>query len=186
MENALNQKKLEEKAKVETKQIFKGKVFTLQRDRLYFDDHPPHDWDLIVHPGAVAIIPIANNGNIVLIKQWRRAINKIIYELPAGTLDSGETPLECAKREIQEEIGYKANTIIPFGGLYSAPGFSTEYIHLYIAKDLIKSSLPQDTHEGIDVCHLPLSKILQLIDTNEIDDAKTISGIMRYKRSLDA
>lgn len=184
MKNSNKQKELESSAHIESEWIHKGKIFSLRRDHIQFESCPPHDWDIIVHPGAVAIIPIANNGNLILIHQWRRAIGKIIYELPAGTLEENEPPLACAQREIQEEIGYKAKNLIPLGGLYSAPGFSTEYIHLFIATELEESRLPQDTHEGIDVEEISLEKALNLIDIEEIDDAKTIAGISRYQRWL--
>ncbi|NGX37274.1 MAG: ADP-ribose pyrophosphatase [Chlamydiae bacterium] len=186
MEHSLKQKELESQASVHSKEIYQGKIFTLRRDTLQFDALPPHDWDIILHPGAVALIPVNEKGNLLLIQQWRRAIGKIIYELPAGTLDKEEPPLECAQRELQEETGYKANTLIPLQGFYSAPGFCTEYIHLFIAKDLTESSLPGDIHEAIDVVEVSLEKALTLIDNNEIQDAKTICGILRYHRYLNA
>ena len=89
MNNSLKQKELESKARVESEEIFRGKVYNLRRDTLIFDHQAPHVWDLILHPGAVAVIPINEKGNLLLIKQWRRAIEKIIFELCAGTLEKG-------------------------------------------------------------------------------------------------
>ena len=182
MNNSLKQKKLESEAKVHSKEIYKGKIFTLRQETLQFDALPPHNWDLIIHPGAVALIPINSKGNLLLIQQWRRALQKIIYEIPAGTLHDLEPPLECAARELQEEIGFKANTLIPFGGFYSAPGFCNEYIHLFIAKNLEESPLPPDLHEAIDVVEMTLDQALELIDNNQIQDAKTICALLRYQR----
>ncbi|NGX26798.1 MAG: ADP-ribose pyrophosphatase [Chlamydiae bacterium] len=182
MENALKQKQLEDQANLQTKELYKGKIFSLRRDHLQFDAGPPHDWDIIEHPGAVAIIPVNEKGNFIFVQQWRRAIEKIIYELPAGTLDEGENPLLCAQRELQEETGYRAKEIIPFGGIYSAPGFCTEYIHFFIARDLEESPLPGDLHEAIDVVEVSLNDALAMIDSQQISDAKTIVGILRYQR----
>lgn len=183
-ENAVKQKQLEEEAHVETKYLYEGKVFKLRQDELKFSDQPPHVWDIVEHPGAVAIIPINEKGNLYLIKQWRRAIGKIIYEIPAGTLDEGDDPLSCAERELQEEIGYKAKEFLPMGGIHSAPGFCNEYIHLFIGKNLEPSSLPGDTHEAIDVVEISLEEALDLIDREEITDAKTIAAVLRYARSI--
>lgn len=182
MNTSENQKKAEAAAQVEENILHKGKIFSLKREILSFNDKTTHTWDIIVHPGAVALIPITESSNLLLLKQWRRAIGKIIIELPAGTLEEGENPLICAQRELQEETGYMANSIEPFGGIYSAPGFTTEYIHLFIAKDLILSPLPGDDNEGIDVIEVSLSESIRMIETNQIGDAKTIIGILHYAR----
>jgi len=182
LDNSLKQKELESSATIETKEIHKGKIFTLRRDHLQFDSQPPHVWDIIEALGAVALIPITSSGHLLLIRQWRRAIQKIIFELPAGTLEKDEALIDCAQRELQEETGFKAKEILPFGGLYSTPGFCTEYIHLFIAKKLTESPLPSDPQEGIDTVEVPLEKALSMIDSGEINDAKTIAGIFRYQR----
>lgn len=186
MELSEKQKALEATAKIDKKEIHKGRVFTLFQEILHFKDRPSHRWDLITHPGAVAIIPVLNNGNLLLIKQWRRAIQKIIYEIPAGTLDDGESPLTCAQRELQEEVDQKAETFIPLGGFYSTPGFCNEYIHLFIAKDLKPSSLDGDDNEAIDIVETSLEDALEMIDSGKIEDLKTITGIFKYKRWVNA
>ncbi|MDN3506374.1 MAG: NUDIX hydrolase [Simkaniaceae bacterium] len=180
MDNSLKQKALEDSATIESEELHKGKIFTLRRDHITFDAQPPCDWDIIETLGAVALIPITKAGNLLLIRQWRRAIQKIIYELPAGTLEVGEDLQDCAQRELQEETGFKAEELIPFGGIYSSPGFCTEYIHLFIAKNLSKSPLPSDPHEGIDTEEVPLDRAIAMIGSGEITDAKTIAGILRY------
>lgn len=184
MENSKRQQELESQALIKSEWLYKGKIFSLRQDTLQFPENPSFLWDIIIHPGAVAVLPITKNGTLLLIHQWRRPINQIIYELPAGTLEERETPLKCAERELQEEVGYKANQFIPLGGLYSAPGFCTEYIHLFIAKNLEKSELPKDIHEAIDLVEISLESALNLIDNEEIKDSKTICGILRYKRWL--
>jgi len=171
---------LEESSSVEEKELFKGKFYSLKRETVHFDSHPPHDWDLIVHPGAVAVLPILENGNLLLIKQWRRAVKKILVEIVAGLKEEGEDPSSCALREMQEEAGYTAETLTPLFNFYAAPGISNEYVHLFLAKDLVKSSLPGDDHEAIDVIEVTLSEAMDMIHSGEIQDAKTLCAILRY------
>lgn len=180
MINSLKQKELESQATVERKKVFQGRVFTVFNERLEFASAPPLVWDIVVHSGAVAILPIEENGDVILIQQWRRPVKEILYEIPAGVLEAGENPLDAAQRELQEEIGKKAGKLVPFGGIYSAPGFCNEYIHLFVGKQLIESRLPGDDHEAIDLARMPLKKALSLIDSGEILDAKTISCLLRY------
>lgn len=182
MEKAQKQKELETNASIESSLIYEGKIFSLRRDVLQFDNYPPHTWDIVIHPGAVAVLPLQSNKNLVLIKQWRHAVQKILYEVPAGVLEKGESPEKCAQREIQEEIGYRAKKIFSLGGIYSAPGFCSEYLHLFLAKDLEKAPLPADLHEAIDVEEMPFERALELIDKQMIIDAKTISIILLYQR----
>lgn len=182
--NAESQALREQKAKVHREWIHEGRYIRLRRDVIEADGHPQKTWELVVHPGAVAIIPIDKEGRIILVEQWRRAIEKITLEIPAGTLDPGESSLTCAQRELQEETGFKANTLIPFGGCFSAPGISSEYVYLYIGKDLVPSQLVADDTDLIDVRTLSLEQASKLIEDGTITDAKTIVGILRYKEQL--
>ncbi len=175
------QRQQEKRAKVQKEVIYKGKILSLRKEIFQIDQQKPHEYAIITHPGAVAIIPVNQKGDLVLIKQWRRAAGKILLEIPAGTLEDNEAPLECAKRELQEETGYKADTLISLGGFYTAPGYCTEYLHLFIAKDLSPSPLPPDDHEMIDVVEIRLDAALNLIYEHKIEDAKTIAGILHYK-----
>ncbi|NGX39950.1 MAG: ADP-ribose pyrophosphatase [Chlamydiae bacterium] len=185
MINSLKQKELESQAIASEKRIFEGKVFSVIREDLKFEGLPPHFWEIVQHPGAVALLPVTQKGTLLLIQQWRRPVEKILYEIPAGTLKKNEIPEKAAIRELQEEIGYLPKTLIPFGGLYSAPGFCSEYIHLYIAKDLSESTLPADDHEAIDIVELSLEEALGFIDDGTIQDAKTIISLLRYQRLLE-
>lgn len=180
MENSLKQKALEESLRVEEKPLYQGKFFSLKRETVHFKTHPPHNWDFLIHPGAVAVLPVLDNGHILLIKQWRRAVKQILIEIVAGLLDPGEKPAAAALREMQEEAGYSAKTLLPLSQFYVAPGLSTEYIHLFLAKDLVKNPLPPDDHEAIDVMEVPLSKALSMIHSGEIKDAKTICALLLY------
>lgn len=140
--------------------------------------------DIVTHPGAVGIIPIDEKGNIYLIRQWRRAVSKVLIEIPAGTLEPGEDIAVCAQRELQEETGFMAKSLIPLGKIFTCPGFCTEVIFLFLAEKLTPAPLAGDEHEVIDPFPVSLDKALALIDDGTIDDAKTISAIMLYVRHI--
>lgn len=178
--NANAQKLQDEEAQIESEWAFKGKYLKVRQDVIKRVGHPHKIWEVAVMPGAVAILPIDSQGNLILIEQWRRAINRITLEIPAGMIDPGENPLACAQRELQEEIGYKAAELTPFGGCYSSPGMIAEYIQFFIAKDLIESRLYADDTEGIDHRRVRVPEALDMIGQGEICDAKTIVAILRY------
>lgn len=140
--------------------------------------------DVIFHPGSVAMVPFNKEGKVILVKQFRTPANRELFELPAGTLSPDESSLECANRELQEEIGFKANTFEYLGGFFTAPGYNSEYIDLYMATDLEESYLEADIDEVIEVCPFEIEDVLTMIDRGNIIDAKTIAGIFKALRHL--
>jgi len=179
---AKQQQQLEQAGVVQVQTSYQGRLISVQSEWIQDENNHVHKYDIVLHPGAVVIIPIHHDGQIHLIKQWRRAAATILVELPAGTLEPGEEPLLCAQRELQEEIGYKAKKMTSLGGFFTAPGFCNEYLHLFLAEELLPSSLQGDDSEKIDPCLLSLEKSLDWIETGRIQDAKTICGIYRYLR----
>ena len=118
--------------------IFTGRAFTIRRDNLRLPDGHETRLDIVEHVGSVVIIPIDADGNLLFVRQYRHAAGLDLLELPAGTLNEGELPLECARREIHEETGMAADKIEHLGGFYLAPGYSTEYMNVYLGTDLRK------------------------------------------------
>lgn len=139
---------------------------------------------MMQHPGAVAIVPLTDDGQVILIRQYRLSADMYLYEIPAGTLEPNEAPHLCAERELQEEAGYFPNRLIPLTGFYVAPGISSEYIHVFIARDLRPSTREKDEDEIIEVFPTPLPRALEMITTGEIRDAKTMIGLLMAGRSL--
>lgn len=133
----------------------------------------------IQHPGAVVIVPFTDDGQVILIRQYRFGVEEYLLEIPAGTLEPGEEIRAAAERELQEETGYWAETFIPLDGFYVLPGISNEYMHLFIARDLRPTQQMLDADEIIEVVPMPLSEALIKLNTNEIRDAKTIIGLLR-------
>lgn len=162
--------------------IYDGKRISLSLYDLQTPDGVEIRKEVVIHPGAVGIIALDADDRLVLVRQYRAAADRILLEIPAGTLEHGEDPVECAVRELQEETNYKPNTITPFGGIYVAPGYLTEYIHLFLATDLVESLLPPDAGELIEVVKLSLDEALDRIDTGEICDGKSTTAILRLWR----
>ncbi|RBP45572.1 NUDIX hydrolase [Garciella nitratireducens] len=163
-----------------TKKIFKGKIINLRVDNVLLENGNTSTREIVEHNGGVAILAINKNGNVFLVKQFRKPFEKELIELPAGKLESGEKPEECAIRELEEEIGYKANKIEKLNSIYTSPGFSNEIIHIFLALDLQKTKIHRDENEFMDVIEISLEEAKKMIDTGQIHDAKTIIGILSF------
>ncbi|MEG2776361.1 MAG: NUDIX hydrolase, partial [Cellulosilyticaceae bacterium] len=144
--------------RIDRKEVYKGKIFTVAEDTIEFEDGKIAKWDLVLHNGAAAIVPMTEEGEVVLVRQYRNAENGEVLEIPAGKLEGGEDPFECAKRELEEEVGYKSDNIQKICSMYSAVGFSDEKLHLYIAKDLMVGKQNLDGDEYIQIERYPLKE----------------------------
>lgn len=160
-------------------QIHQGHLFSLRRDRLRMADGRELERDVITHPGAVVVIAVQGD-DLLLVRQYRHAAGEALLELVAGTLEPNEEPIVTAGRELQEEAGYRAKKLTPLGGFYSAPGFCTEYLHLYLAEDLTPSRLPGDADEEIELVRLSLSEAVQMALQGRLRDAKSLVGVLHY------
>jgi ADP-ribose pyrophosphatase len=160
-----------------TRQIYKGRIVDLRLEEITLPNQVTITMEMIRHPGAAAIVPLDNDGQVTLIHQFRHAAGGFIWEIPAGKLDDGEQPAACAVRELQEEVGLAAGELIRLGSILTAPGFCDERIHLFLARAL--SAVPQrlEHDEVLSVSRLPLTRALAMIRSGEIEDAKTIAGL---------
>jgi len=136
------------------------------------------------HPGAVAMIPLTDDGDVILVDQYRFAAAQNTLEIPAGTLEPGEDPIVCAQRELQEEAGYFPGELVHLGEIFVAPGITDERIQLYLARDLHSSHLPADEDEMIQVVRMPFSEAITQIQSGKIRDAKTIIGLLQAQQHL--
>lgn len=164
--------------------IYKGGLFTLSRVDLLTEQGVRTQRDVIDHPGAVAIVAIDAEQRILMVRQFRTAAQRTLLEIPAGTLEAGEDPRVCAERELQEEVGYRPGTLESLGGIYLAPSYDSEYIHLFLATDLVESRLEGDADEHIVVERWTLSDLLTAIDSGAIEDGKTICALSKAARRI--
>lgn len=164
--------------------VYLGRLVRLYVDTLELPDGQPAVREIVRHPGAVAMVPVLPNGDVVLVRQYRHAAGKVLLEIPAGTLEPGEDPRVAAARELQEEVGYRPGTLTRLGSEYTAPGYTTELIHLFLVTDLEASRLSQDDDEFLEVVTLPLDEALERIERGEIEDGKTMIGLLLAARHL--
>jgi ADP-ribose pyrophosphatase len=168
---------------LESRRVYTGRVVRLDVDKVRFPDGSTGDLEMIRHPGAAAIVPCASDPTgedptILLIRQFRYAAGGPLWEIPAGTLDPGEDPEACARRELLEEAGVAAGRIERLTSIFTTPGFTDEVIHLYLASGLETRKPARERDEFIEVVPQPLSRILARIRDGEVRDAKTIVAIL--------
>ncbi len=169
---------------VESKLIYSGRLFNVRVDKVLTSWGKLTTREVVEHPGAVVIIPLLNDGSIVLVSQYRHAIGKVLLELPAGTLELGEDPETCANRELEEETGFVAGRMEKLATLYLAPGYSTEKVYVYMASDLKRVGQKLEPDEKISTVVLEIDEVLNMIMKGEIEDAKTVAGILLLKRLI--
>lgn len=135
--------------------------------------------ELVEHPGGVCVVPLRTDGNIVMERQYRRPFDVCLLEIPAGKLAKGEDPLECGKRELEEETGLCAREYTPLGKMYPSPGFCDEVVHMYLARDLYEGTLNRDPDELIELVNIPLGELADMALDGKITDAKTALAILK-------
>lgn len=164
--------------------IYDGKIISLRIDTVELPDQKHHKREIVEHPGAVAIVALTGEENIVLIRQFRKAVEKPLLEIPAGKIEKNEEPLKAAIRELKEETGYLADRMEYLTEIYTSPGFSDEKITLFFAKNLTEGETEFDSGENIDTEIYSLDACVEKIRTGEITDAKTIAGILAVKQFI--
>jgi ADP-ribose pyrophosphatase len=166
---------------IRSRLLHEGRHFRFLQDEVELPNGLRTHRDIVRHPGAVAIVPILPDGRIVLVRQYRYAAGKPLLEIPAGTLEEGEDPLECARRELREETGYEASELMALLRCYMAPGYSDEVIHFFEARGLRSVGMSPEEDESIEVEVYEIGEISRMVEENIIEDAKTIIGIRCLK-----
>lgn len=170
---------------IDSEPVFKGRVFTIRRDRLHTPDGRQTTFEIVEHYGSVVILPVDDAGNLLFVRQYRHAAQLDLLELPAGTLDSPqETPRHCAAREIREETGMAAKTLLELGKFYLAPGYSTELMTVFLARDLYPAPLAPDADEFLELEKIPIAKALTMAENGEMPDAKTLAALLLARSHL--
>ncbi len=175
--------KLSEKT-ISEKTIYEGLIFTVKQKKVLLPNNNEALRDLVVNPNAAAIVPVDKENNIIMVKQYRTSAEKIMLEIPAGKLDEGETTLECAKRELKEETGYSAEKIDFLFAPMVSPGFSSERIHIFMATGLTPGNTAPDEDEFVETVKVNISEVINMIMSGEIEDGKTVSGVLAAARIL--
>jgi ADP-ribose pyrophosphatase len=164
--------------------VFKGKLLDVRSDTVRLPDGKTGTREYIVHPGAVLIVPVLPDGRLVMLRQFRYPVGRVMLEFPAGKLDPGESALATGQRELREEAGYTAARWDVLGRIHSVVGYSTEAIEFYVAQDLSHVGAALDVGEFLEVGTMSVDEMLATLDRGEITDAKTVAALLLYARRL--
>ena len=164
--------------------IFEGEILSVRVDTVAMPDGRTATREIVDHSGGVCVVPITDNGEVIMVRQFRKPLETEVLEIPAGKLNEGEDHYECGVRELEEETGYKSNNIVYLGHIFPTPGFVNETIHIYLATELYKGAAKLDLDEYLVVEKMPLDTLVNMIMKNEINDSKTVVGILKAKEYL--
>ena len=169
-----------EEKTISSQLIYDGRAIRVRVDTVETANGRTSTRDIVEHADCIAVIAVDADDNILLVKQFRKPIEKELLEIPAGGIDEGEDPVTAVEREMREETGYFPKRVERLGGFYSTPGYCSEYLYLYLATDLIPSRLFAEDTEGIEVIRMPVTEIRELVKQGKIQDAKSIAGLFAF------
>lgn len=162
---------------IKSQLLYEGRIIDVRLDTVELPNGKQSTREIVNHPGAVAIIPINDNGELLLVRQFRKALEKEIYEIPAGKLEKGENPDACALRELEEETGFKTDVLEKVASFYTSPGFADELIHIYYTNSLIEGKEQLDEDEFLDLVPVSLDEAKSMVTDGRIHDAKTVYAV---------
>jgi ADP-ribose pyrophosphatase len=163
---------------VESRRLFEGQIVNLRVDTVELAAGRRATREVVEHADVVAIVPLLEDGDVLLVRQYRLPPRQLMLEVPAGSVDAGETAEEAAQRELAEEIERRAGRLERLCGFYVSPGFCDEYVHVFLATQLEEASLPHDDDEELEVVRLPLAEAVRLVIEGEIRDSKSVIGLL--------
>jgi len=158
--------------------VYEGRIFNVVLEEVTLPNGATKKREIIRHPGAAAMVPLLEDRRVVMVKQYRHAVGRFVWEIPAGTLEPGEDPLTCARRELVEEIGYEAGRLEKITEILPAPGYTDEHIHVFLATGLTPAEQQLEDDEVLDVEFVPFETALGMVRRGEIQDAKSIVGLL--------
>ncbi len=170
---------------VKSEPLFQGRAFKIRRDHMKTPDGRETKFDIVEHGGSVILIPVDHDGNLLFVRQYRHAAGRDLLELPAGTRDGDEPYEECAAREIREETGMEAGTLKKVGEFFLAPGYSTEFMQVFLATDLKHNPLEADDDEFLSVEKIPVNKAIEMAEHGEMPDAKSLAALLLARSFIE-
>ena len=171
---------------ISSERVFDGRIVRVRTDAVLLPNGRNATREVVEHRPSVVVVPIDADGNAILVRQYRYPAEQVLLEAPAGVVEESETPDDCAMRELQGEIGFSSRDLRALGGFWMSPGYCTEFMYAYLAKDLVPSRLEADADESIEVQRVSISRVSRLIRLGEIQDAKTIAALLMAVYLFDA
>lgn len=168
--------------RIHRERVYDCRIFAVEECTWSAPDASEVHRSVVRHPGAILVIPVLDQGTVVMIRNWRVAVEDALWEFPAGTLEPGEPPLETARRELTEETGYTAESIQPLGTFYTSPGFADELMHVFLATGLIPGPQALEAHEEIEVQPVPMTDVERMLDDGTLVDGKSIAALLLWQR----
>jgi len=169
---------------LDSQRIFEGKIFKVRKDKVLISDGSIHPREIVEHNGGVAVVPVTDNGDVLMVRQFRYAVGKELLEIPAGKLEEGEEPSECARRELSEETGCTASKWVYMGEMYPTPGYCQETLHIFLATGLKQGEMHLDEGELLAVERVPMKTLCEMIFANKLPDAKTVFGVLKAREHM--
>jgi ADP-ribose pyrophosphatase len=176
----MNQTMPEPEKKLSTRQIYSGRAVNVRVDTVEKAGGSRTTREVVEHSDSVAVVVLDEQGNVLLVRQYRHAVGRFLLEIPAGGIDLGEQPVETVQRELQEETGYFPRKIDKLGGFYATPGYGTEYLHCFLATDLVPARLVAEDTEDIEIVRIEPDEIPGLISAGDICDAKSVAALLMF------
>src|ERR1051326_169829 len=164
--------------------VYAGRILTLRLTYVVAADGRRHLREIVEHLPGAAAVAVDEFGQVLLVRQSRPAVGAAVLELPAGLIDPGEAPIDATRRELEEETGFRAEQIEPLVSFYTSPGFTDDWIHIFLATSLVATAVRHDDEEEIEIVRMPLADALAQVTTHEISDAKTVAGLLAYAQRL--
>ena len=165
--------------------VFSGRVLHVRVDKVELENGRQSTREICLHPGGVGVLPLTEDGQVVLVQQFRYAYGEELWEIPAGKLERGEEPAVCGARELKEETGYTAKELIPLGCIYPSPGYVDERLYIFLAKGLSEGEATPDEEEFVNVKKIPFEDLLAQVMRDEIHDGKTVTAVLKTARILE-
>ncbi|MBQ6505072.1 MAG: NUDIX hydrolase [Flexilinea sp.] len=169
---------------LDIEKTYKAHVFEVEKIKCELPDQRQRYYDLVKHGPAVVLVPVTEDGNILFVSQYRLGAEKELLELPAGMINEGEDPDPAAERELQEETGFESLNIVKLGGFYASAGYCSEYLNIYLARNLKWNPLPQDDDEFLNNISMSIEEAYDAVDSGKIEDAKTIAALLMAQKYI--
>ena len=170
---------------LESQTLFEGRIVTVKLDKAQLVNGAVVSREVVEHPGGVCILPLFDDGTVSIVRQFHYPFQQVVTELPAGKLEKGEAHRPAALRELEEEVGVTCGKLTYLGCLYLSPGFSSEVLHMYLARELTQGQCHPDEDEFLEVERIPFAQLFQMVMSGEITDAKTVALVLKTKQLLD-
>jgi ADP-ribose pyrophosphatase len=171
---------------ISSRSIYSGRIIDVRVDTVQLQNGRQSTREIVDHAPSICVVPVDSDGNVLLVRQYRKPTNDFLLEVPAGGIESGETPEEATRRELQEEIGHTADNLVALSAFWLAPGWCSEYMYAFLATGLTAANLDSDEDEFIEVVRVPLSDAAGVIGRGEIQDAKSVAALLLAARALGA